>query len=319
MKNIFLKSLISASTIAMALSSVTPLLALEPDNKELPAVDVKQEEVKDKADKPQQETEQHKMEIKDFFSSKDNIETDRLIIRKMTAEDSLVMADYLLKPEMTQYLTDINYKFTKKEQPLRYILGRDEKGECLYNSPYSQRYAILLKGENNEKTVIGNIVVSEDLAFFVPSITIGYAISDKYQKNGYCQEAVDKMIKEMIKDTYLVRVNFFCMSKNQASLKVISKAGATENKQNRYKIKTKISKFNKDSYLVKTIYDNMRGKRFLISSRVLPKEILNYDLSDLKDEKTFSSEDITLTYHSYYNFDNLNKLIEAESKTQGNK
>lgn len=314
MKNILLKTLISASTIAMAISSMVPSFAKESNeliDEPTTIVSQTKEETENQQTDPQKEIKQDKISIKKFFESKDNIESDRLIIRKMTNEDSLKIADFLVKPNMIKYLTDIKYKFTKKEQPLEYVFGRNEKGESKYINPYSQRYSILLK---DSKTPIGYVVISEDHSFYVPSVTVGYAISDEYQKNGYCQEAVNKILKEMINDTYLIRVNFFCMSENKASLNVISKFGATESKQSVYEIETRISYFDKDSCLVKIIYKNTKnGKKFNISTRIIPTEILNYDgISNLENEKTFKLDGCFLTYHSYYNYDNLDKFFESE-------
>ena len=140
------------------------------------------------------------------------IETDRLVVRKLSINDS----EFLFKYSQEE--------ITKKELPdevFENIIEAKEMVECFisnYNDKYPLVYGIILKEKN---IIIGHISLSK----IDRGTEIGYAIATAYQNNGYMSEIITPFtywIKNILK---LEKIYGIAKSENTASWKVLEKNG----------------------------------------------------------------------------------------------
>lgn len=177
-----------------------------------------------------------------------NLETERLLLRKVTLDDlDDLFENWGSDVNTTKFLTFKTHE-TKKETEkfINHLINNYENGEL--------EWVIELK-ENNK--VIG--VISANKGYKYKCVEIGYSISSLYWNHGLTTEAVNRVIKYLFNEYDCNIVEAIIPSNNIASIKVIEKCGLTleATLKDRYKDKKNVvqdlliySIFNS-----KTLYD----------------------------------------------------------------
>ena len=145
-----------------------------------------------------------------------NIETDRLLLRKFTLKDAEPMFNNWAKdPENVRYVTWKAHENIEETRKIVYewIIG--------YNDLKHYRWAITAK---NNGFVIGEISViglSEDNE----CCEIGYILSKKYWNMGFMTEALHAVLKFLFREVKFHRIQLRHDVNNLASGKVMQKNG----------------------------------------------------------------------------------------------
>ncbi len=145
-----------------------------------------------------------------------NIETERLLLRKFKIKDADQMFDNWAKdPENVKYLSWQAHKDVKDTYK---ILNKwiDE-----YKNKNSYKWCITLKDTNE---VIGSINVTEMIEIR-STCEIGYVISKKQWNKGIMTEALKAVIKYLFDKVKFNRIQLRHMVDNPASGKVMIKCG----------------------------------------------------------------------------------------------
>lgn len=145
-----------------------------------------------------------------------NIETERLLLRKFKIEDAKQMFDNWAKdPENVKYLS---WKAHESIADTYRVLNNwiDE-----YQCDNSYRWCITLKDTNE---VIGSIDVIE-MKEIRSTCEIGYVVSKKYWNRGIMTEALRAIIKYLFDKVNFNRIQLRHMVDNPASGKVMMKCG----------------------------------------------------------------------------------------------
>ncbi|MBW4494589.1 MAG: GNAT family N-acetyltransferase [Oscillatoria princeps RMCB-10] len=150
-----------------------------------------------------------------IFGELPALETDRLLLRKMTMEDAADMFEYASNPDVAKFTTWRAHKSVEdSELFLRAVMDEYRKHE-----PSSWGIE-----EKFERKLIGTC----GFANWSPSDfrgEIGYALSRKYWGKGYMTEAVRAAIDFGFRTLQLNRIEARCEIKNIASARVMEKAG----------------------------------------------------------------------------------------------
>lgn len=141
------------------------------------------------------------------------METERLILRKLTADDAEKMFEnWTNDEEVTKYLTWLPHKTLEVTREILEDWLED------YEDPETVRFGIELK-ENHD--LIGEI----DVVRFIDGIpVIGYASSRKYWGHGYMTEACKAMIEHLFSLGYN-EIRFEADVRNIGSNRVAEKVG----------------------------------------------------------------------------------------------
>ena len=149
------------------------------------------------------------------FSNPPTLESDRLILRKISVSDAEDMFAYSQREDVTRYLLwDPHPDVIYTEHYIRYLQGRYEVGD-FYD------FALVLRTTGK---MIGTVGFT---SFDLPNsgAEIGYVISPEYQGCGYATEAVKRILAYGFEECGLVRISAICMKGNLASLRVMEKCG----------------------------------------------------------------------------------------------
>ena len=193
------------------------------------------------------------MEIKDIFGNLPQLETERLILRKMTLDDAKNMFEYAADPEVTKYTLWDNHKSI--EDSLGFLKMVIQK----YENKEVSEWGVVYK-ENNK--FIGTC----GYGWWRPvhnRAEIGYAISRKYWGKGLTTEAVKEVIKFGFEKMQLNRIEGTCFVGNIASQRVLEKVGMTFEGIIREQLlgKGKYRDLRMYSILRKEYYKKSSGKR----------------------------------------------------------
>ena len=148
----------------------------------------------------------------------ENIETDRLLLRRFSLND---LDDYFEYAQMDEIGYNCGWEPIKDKDKAK------ERLEYMINVDYLY-YAIVLK-ENNK--VIGNISLSNPDVRRYPnniednSLELGFALSKKYWKNGYMQEAVKGVIRYAFDKLNVSSIYSLTSNSNINSIKLQEKCG----------------------------------------------------------------------------------------------
>ncbi|WP_078552120.1 GNAT family N-acetyltransferase [Bacillus alkalicellulosilyticus] len=157
------------------------------------------------------------MKIEDIYSELPQLETERLILRKITMDDAESMFAYASKPEVTKFVTwDTHRTLLDTVDFIKFIESKYAKNEI---TPWG----IELK---ETKTLIGTI----DFVWWQPEhkvAEIGFALSPDYWKKGIMTEAASAVIRFGFTQMDLVRIQARCLTENLGSQKVLEKIGMT--------------------------------------------------------------------------------------------
>ena len=144
-----------------------------------------------------------------------SLETERLILRKLRISDDRDIFEYAKVPEVSRYVTREPHKSIEDARAfINWNLERYNKGEI-------GEWAIELKETGR---VIGSIgFVELDKVNFCG--TVGYALSKEYWGKGIMTEAVKRIIRFAFEEMGLNRVEAVHIPENEASGRVMQKAG----------------------------------------------------------------------------------------------
>ncbi|MBR4872263.1 MAG: GNAT family N-acetyltransferase [Clostridia bacterium] len=149
------------------------------------------------------------------FSAIPQLETERLLLRKMMVGDCYDMYEYASNPEVTRYLTwhphpDLEYT----KDYLKYIANHYRLGD-FYD------WAVILKEENK---MIGTCGFTR-FRFPHNAAEIGYVINPAYRGREIAGEAVRAVMKFGFETLELHRIEAKYMAGNVASRRVMEKVG----------------------------------------------------------------------------------------------
>lgn len=143
------------------------------------------------------------------------LETERLVLRKITRTDASDMYEYSSVPEVSEYLTWSPHEslaYTKKY--IKYIISQYKNGEYL-------DWAITLKNSGKMIGTCGFTSVDINNS----SVEIGYVLNVNYHNNGYATEAVKELLEHTFTYLDFNRVVARVMEGNNASVKLLDKFG----------------------------------------------------------------------------------------------
>ena len=150
-----------------------------------------------------------------FIGTK-TLETDRLILRKVTAADAIkAYQNWCSNDNVARHVAWEKHKNVDETQKL-YSLWEEE-----YQDPKTFRWIVELK-DNGE--VIGTIDVSKKFLQF-GTCEIGYCYGEKFWGQGYGTEALKRVMEYLFKEADADVVWAEHMTLNPASGKVMAKAG----------------------------------------------------------------------------------------------
>jgi len=143
------------------------------------------------------------------------IETERLILRKITEDDINDIFEYASIPDVTIFVLWDTHKTC--QDSIDFVKFADEQ----FNSNISIIWGIEIK---SEKKLIGSIDLRDWNAIHMCG-EIGYVISKKYWNRGYVSEAVKAVIKFGFEVLLLNRIEAHCEEENIGSWRVMEKCG----------------------------------------------------------------------------------------------
>jgi [ribosomal protein S5]-alanine N-acetyltransferase len=155
------------------------------------------------------------MDIEKIFGDLPVLETERLILRKITIDDIEDMYSYGSNEEVSKYVTWNTHKtLSDTKEFVEFILSQYEDKKV---APWGIEYK-----ENGE--FIGTI----DFVSWNPKqkiAEIGYVISQNYWGMGITTEAAKEVIKFGFESMDLVRIQARCFVENIGSERVMEKSG----------------------------------------------------------------------------------------------
>ncbi|MCX6174866.1 MAG: GNAT family protein [Ignavibacteriales bacterium] len=143
------------------------------------------------------------------------IETERLILRKITVDDVNDIFEYASIPDVTTFVLWDTHK--TKQDSIDFVKIADEQ----FNNNISLIWGIVIKSENK---LIGTIDLRNWNTIHNCG-EIGYVISKKYWNKGYVSEAIKVVIKFGFEVLHLNRIEAHCEEENIGSWKVMEKCG----------------------------------------------------------------------------------------------
>jgi [ribosomal protein S5]-alanine N-acetyltransferase len=155
------------------------------------------------------------MEIEKLYGNLPTLETERLILRKVTLNDVEDMHDYGSNDDVTKYVTWETHKTLSDSKGfVNFVLNQYENGKV---APWGIEYK-----ENGK--FIGTIdFVSWQVNHHIAEI--GYVISPDYWGKGITTEAANEIIKFGFIHMDLVRIQARCFVENRGSERVMEKTG----------------------------------------------------------------------------------------------
>ena len=155
------------------------------------------------------------MEIEKIFGDLPTLETERLILRRITLDDVDDMFLYGSNEEVSKYVTWNTHKtLSETKEFINFVLNKYEKNQV---APWGIEYK-----EN------GKFIGTIDFVWIQPkqkSAEIGYVISQEYWGNGLAAEAAKEVIKLGFEKMDLVRIQARCDVENIGSSRVMEKVG----------------------------------------------------------------------------------------------
>ena len=153
------------------------------------------------------------IDVKDVFDDLPILETDRLLLRRLEADDLEDVFEYASDPEVAKYTTWPAHATIEDSRGfLDYVLG-------LYNRSEVAPWGMVCEGK-----VIGTCGFLDWYPHFSRA-EIGYALSSKYWGRGLMTEAVGAVISFGFRKMKLNRIQGRCEVENIASIRVMEKAG----------------------------------------------------------------------------------------------
>lgn len=153
----------------------------------------------------------------DFFSRLPVLETERLILRKVTLRDAPDMYRYCRDKEVARHvLWDAHTSLMETRAYVRFLLYQYRNGE-----PGS--WGIVLKETGRVVGTIGYMSYSVDNS----TVEIGYSLAREAWSKGLMTEALNAVIGETFRGLKLHRIEAMHFTDNPASGRVMEKCGMT--------------------------------------------------------------------------------------------
>lgn len=153
----------------------------------------------------------------DFFARLPILQTDRLILRKLTMRDASDMYRYCQDREVARHvLWEAHTSIWETRAYLRYILYQYRNGE-----PGS--WGIVLRDTGRVIGTIGYMSYSPDNA----TVEVGYSLAREQWGKGLMTEALRAVIDESFRTLKLHRIEAMHFTDNPASGRVMEKCGMT--------------------------------------------------------------------------------------------
>ncbi len=152
-----------------------------------------------------------------IFRDLPEIQTDRLVLRKMRPNDAEAVFAYASDPEVSRYVL---WETHRSIQDSRAFLDLILAG---YESGGDPNWGIVYKGDERFIGTCGFVNYSREHA----RAELGYVLSRGYWGWGLMPEAVRAMIRFGFQRMGLNRIEARCMAENTASARVMEKAGMT--------------------------------------------------------------------------------------------
>jgi ribosomal-protein-alanine N-acetyltransferase len=140
------------------------------------------------------------------------IETDRLIVRKLSLDDADLLYRYSREEITKKELPDEVFgNITETKKTVEYFISN-------YDNEYPLVYGVILKEKD---IIIGHIGLSK----IDRGIEIGYAIATDYQNNGYMSEVIMPFATWAKNNLRIEKIYGIAKSENAASWKILEKNG----------------------------------------------------------------------------------------------
>jgi len=143
------------------------------------------------------------------------IETDRLILRKLSADDAAFILDLLNQPSFIQFIGD--RKVRNLEDAERYIVTGAVSS---YERFGFGLYLTLLKGSQIPIGICG--LVKRDS---LKDVDIGFAFLPQYWRQGYAFESASAVLEYARNDLGIKRILGIATPDNAGSIRVLEKIG----------------------------------------------------------------------------------------------
>ncbi|GAQ17974.1 ribosomal N-acetyltransferase YdaF [Oceanobacillus picturae] len=155
------------------------------------------------------------MEVEDIFGNLPTLETERLLLRKVTLHDLEDIYHYGSNEEVSRYVTgDTHHTLSDTKEYVDFVLNRYENKRVAY-------WGIEYKGN-------GKLIGTIDFVSWQTghrTAEIGYVISSDYWGKGIATEVANEVIKFGFQQMDLVRIQAKCFEKNIGSARVMEKVG----------------------------------------------------------------------------------------------
>lgn len=139
-------------------------------------------------------------------------ETDRIIVRKLSINDSELLYKYSQEEITKKELPDEVFEnITEAVKTVKYFMSN-------YDNQYPLVYGIILKKKN---IIIGHINLSK----IDKRIEIGYAIATEYQNKGYMSEIIKPFTDWVKNNSKIEKIYGITKRENTPSWKILEKNG----------------------------------------------------------------------------------------------
>lgn len=150
-----------------------------------------------------------------IFENFATLETDRLLLRKMRMSDAQDIFEYASNPTVVKY--SIGDPHASLEESERYVSSVLEA----YDNNIAGLWSITIKGAEKVVGTCGyEMWYSEHYR-----AEVGYSLAEELWGKGYMTEALNAMVYFSFTEMDLNRVDAICHVENEASLRVLEKAG----------------------------------------------------------------------------------------------
>lgn len=178
-----------------------------------------------------------------IFEDLPELETERLLLRKMRPGDAEAMFAYASDPEVTRHvLFETHRSVADSEAFLRLAAEGYERGDF-------GGWGIVLKDTGE---FVGTCGLDADYAPEHARAELGYVLSRKHWGRGFMPEAVRAILRFGFKTAGLNRIEARCVAENAASERVMQKAGMS------HEGTMKQREFTKGSYRDMKLYAILR-------------------------------------------------------------
>jgi ribosomal-protein-alanine N-acetyltransferase len=153
--------------------------------------------------------------VREVLKDLPTLETDRLILRKMTPDDAEAMFAYASDPEVSRYTLWETHRSIEDSRAFLDLVTQK------YESGGEPDWGIVYKGDHRFVGACGLVDWEVEHA----RVEVGFVLSREYWGRGLMPEAVRAMLSFGFERMNLNRVEARCIAENAASARVMEKAG----------------------------------------------------------------------------------------------